>query len=1084
MNERCLAVLLNKLPSKEKDPGSFTILCDIGHLHINNALADLGASISLIPYTMYEKLGLGEPKPTRMSLELADRGSSGILTFTLEWFMKYSANVRRTVVELSHAPPNEYSPSPNDKKQWSLDVEFGWEVNSRKLQQNRSMKKEDMLQGLGEVNPTHAYYNGSCTSKDTKDPSWSTCFKTRSTQKTSLALEDLWKTLFMLYLYLIGTLGEDWGTGRQASRGGGRTRSRSGDQGNGRNDGQGGQGSEVNDGVDGVPNFSTIIAQQLRNLLPTIIAQVGDQGRGQGNGSVQDMSGCGDKQKVKYTAGSFVGKALTGWNSQIRTLGREVAVGMSWDNFKVLMKEDFCPSNEMQKLETELWNHTIVGAGHVASSFGNPGKQKDLEVRVWPCSIDPKDGGGNGTIQKVMQIAGTLTDEVFRNKSIKNKPNKRGNEGEPSKDRNGRDDNKRTRTGNAFTTTTNPIRREYTGTTPKCTACNYHHSPKTPCRTCFNCNHPGYFAKDCRVVPSNVNPINARNPTARACYECVVAVNGGQGHGNNGNQARGRAFKLGAEEARQDPNIMTDLRSEYHQLGVHEDDIPKTAFRTRYGHYEFTVMPFVLTNALATREEHEVHLGLVLELLKKEKLTPSEVHSFLGLAGYYRRFIQNFSKIAKPLTVLTQKSKTFIWGEEQENAFQTLKGKLCVARVLALLDGPEDFVVYFDASGLELGCLLMQRGLDEMIEHRSDGALYYLDRIWVPLNGDVKTLIMDEAHKSKYSVHPGADKMCLTCLRVKAEHQRPSGLLQQPEIPEWKREGIAIDFVTKLPRTSSGHDTIWVIVDRLTKFAHFLPMREDYKMDRLARLYLNEIISRHGVSISIIFDCDSRFTSRFCKSMQEILRTRLDMSTAYHPQTDGQSERIIQTLEDMLKACVLDFGGSWDVHFPLVEFSYSNSYHSSVRCASFEALYGRKCRSLIMWAEVGEGVVRFRKKGKLAPRFIGPFKIVDKVGTVAYRLRLHEELNGVHDTFHVSNLKKYLVDPTLQVPLDEIQVDAKLSFVEEPMEILEKEFKKLKRSRIAIVKVQWNLKRRPEFTWEREDQLKLKYPHLFSDDSS
>ncbi|GJZ60326.1 putative reverse transcriptase domain-containing protein [Tanacetum coccineum] len=186
--------------------------------------------------------------------------------------------------------------------------------------------------------------------------------------------------------------------------------------------------------------------------------------------------------------------------------------------------------------------------------------------------------------------------------------------------------------------------------------------------------------------------------------------------------------------------------------------------------------------------------------------------------------------------------------------------------------------------------------------------------------GDVRTLIMDEAYKSKYSVHPGADKMyydlrdrywwpgmkkdiamyvskCLTCLKVKAEHQRPSGLLQQPEIPEWKWEGIAMDFMTKLPRTSSGHDTIWVIVDRLTKFAHFLPMREDYKMDRLARLYLNEIVARHGVPISIISDRDSRFTSRFWQSMQEALGTRLDMSTTYHPQTDGQSERTIQTLE-------------------------------------------------------------------------------------------------------------------------------------------------------------------------------------------
>ncbi|GJU04364.1 putative reverse transcriptase domain-containing protein [Tanacetum coccineum] len=363
---------------------------------------------------------------------------------------------------------------------------------------------------------------------------------------------------------------------------------------------------------------------------------------------------------------------------------------------------------------------------------------------------------------------------------------------------------------------------------------------------------------------------------------------------------------------------------------------------------------------------------------------------------------------------------------------------------------------------------------------------------------------MDEAYKSKYSVHPGADKMYYD---LRDRYWWPG---MKKDIAKY--EGIAMDFVTKLPRTGSGHETIWVIVDRLTKSAHFLPMREDYKM---ARLYLNEIVARHG--------------------------TRLDMSTTYHPQTNGQSERTIQTLGDMLKTCVLDFGGSWDVHLLLVEFSYNNSYHSSVRCAPFEALYGRKCRSPIMWAEVGKGqlighelvqetiekisqikdrlkaardrqksyadkrrkplefsvadyvllkvspwkgVVRFRKKGKLAPRFVGPFEIIKKVGLVAYRLDFPEELNDVHGTFHVLNLKKCLADPTLQVSLDEIRVDAKLNFVEEPMEILEREFKKLKRSRIAIVKVRWNSKRGSEFTWEREDQMKLKYPHLFSNVSS
>nr|GEW73588.1 putative reverse transcriptase domain, ribonuclease H-like domain, aspartic peptidase domain protein [Tanacetum cinerariifolium] len=251
-----------------------------------------------------------------------------------------------------------------------------------------------------------------------------------------------------------------------------------------------------------------------------------------------------------------------------------------------------------------------------------------------------------------------------------------------------------------------------------------------------------------------------------------------------------------------------------------------------------------------------------------------------------------------------------------------------------------------------------------------------------------------------------------------------------------------MDFVAKLPMTNSGHDAIWVIVDRLTKSAHFLPIREDYKMDRLARLYLNEIVARHGVPILIIFDRDSRFTLWFWQSMHEALGTR----------------------------------GSWDVHLPLVEFSYNNSYHSSVRCVSFEALYGRKLKAardrqksyenkrrkplefnvgdhVLLKVSPWKAVVHFGKKGKLASRFIGPFEIIESIGPVAYRLRLPEELNGVHDTFHVSNLKKYLADPTLHVPLEEIQVDAKLNFMEEPVEILEREFKKLKWSRIPIVKV-------------------------------
>ncbi|GKD14829.1 putative reverse transcriptase domain-containing protein [Tanacetum coccineum] len=254
------------------------------------------------------------------------------------------------------------------------------------------------------------------------------------------------------------------------------------------------------------------------------------------------------------------------------------------------------------------------------------------------------------------------------------------------------------------------------------------------------------------------------------------------------------------------------------------------------------------------------------------------------------------------------------------------------------------------------------------------------------------------------------------------------------------------------------------------------------------------------------------------------------MSTAYHPQTDGQSERIIQMLEDMLRTCVIDFGRSWNIHLPLAEFSYNNSYHLPL------ALYGRKCRSPVLWTGIGDsgligpelvqettdkvvvirdrhkaardrqksyadnrrkplefqvgdhvmlkfspwkGVVRFGKKGKLAPIFVGPFKILERIGPVAYRLRLPEELSYVHDTFHVSNLKKCLADANLPVPLDEIKVDKTLRFVEEPLEILDREVKTLKRSKIPIVKVRWNSKRGPEFTWERGDHMKAKYPQLF-----
>ncbi|GJX45309.1 putative reverse transcriptase domain-containing protein [Tanacetum coccineum] len=360
------------------------------------------------------------------------------------------------------------------------------------------------------------------------------------------------------------------------------------------------------------------------------------------------------------------------------------------------------------------------------------------------------------------------------------------------------------------------------------------------------------------------------------------------------------------------------------------------------------------------------------------------------------------------------------------------------------------------------------RGLERHFEQRADGEIYFFDRIWIPSIGDVRKLIMDEAHTSRYSVHPGADKMyydlrdlywwpgmkrdiaeyvsrCLTCSKIKAEHQKPSGLLQQPEIPEWKWEKLAMDFITKLPKSSSGYDTIWVIVDRLTKSAHFLPIREDYKTEKLAKIYVNEIVARHGVLVSIISDRDGRFTSHLWQALQEAL------GTINLPPLDRR----------------------WDTHLPLIEFSYNNSYHTSIKCAPFKALYGRKCRSPVIWTEVREG--------KQAPRYVGPFEIIERVGSVAYRLKLPQELSCVYDTFHVSNPKKCLAEPDVQVPLDEIEIDENLHFVEEPLEIVERDVKKLKRRRIPLVKVHWNSRQGAKYTWEREDQFRMKYPHLFSE---
>nr|GEV73596.1 putative reverse transcriptase domain-containing protein [Tanacetum cinerariifolium] len=587
-----------------------------------------------------------------------------------------------------------------------------------------------------------------------------------------------------------------------------------------------------------------------------------------------------------------------------------------------------------------------------------------------------------------------------------------------------------------------------------------------------------------------------------------------------------------------------DLRSGYHQLRVREEDIPKTAFRTRYGHYEFQVMPFGLTNAPAVfmdlinqackpyldkfvnvfiddiliysknKQEHAEHLKLIIELLKKEQL--------------YAKFSKSSSVRSKDLEALSIRNKVYRKANVMADALSR-KERIKPLRVRALLmtiglDLPKKILEAQtkemkpkNLKSEDVRGMLIENSKDpekprkEKLEPSADETLCLNNKNlkllywWPNMKVDIATYI----------------SKCLTCLRVKAEHQKPSGLLVQPEIPQCKWDNITMDFVTKLLRAQSRNDTVWAVVDRLTKSVHFLPMKETDPMDKLARLYLKEVVTRHGTPVLIICDCDPRFTSNFWKAFQKTMGTQLDMSTTYHPETDRQSERTIQTFKDMLRACVIDFGNGWERLLPLVEFLYNNSYHASIKAAPFEALYGRKCRLPICWAEVEDaqltgpelihektekivqikqriqaardlqksyanvrrkplefqvgdrvmlkvspwkGVVHFGKRGKLNPIYIGPFNVLAKVGTIAYRIELPEQLSRVHGTFHVSNLKKCLSDEPLAISLDEVHIDDKLCFVKEPVEFMDREVKWLKQSRIPIIKVRWNSRRGPEFT--------------------
>jgi hypothetical protein len=426
----------------------------------------------------------------------------------------------------------------------------------------------------------------------------------------------------------------------------------------------------------------------------------------------------------------------------------------------------------------------------------------------------------------------------------------------------------------------------------------------------------------------------------------------------------------------------------------------------------------------------------------------------------------------------------------------------------------------------------------------------------VPKNSELRKKILDEAHLSKFSMHPGSNKMyhdlislywwtrmkreiakyifeCDTCQRVKASHLKVAGTLRPLPIPSWKWEDICMDFIVGLPNTSRHHDSIWVIVDRLTKTAHFLSVHTTHKTEKYAEIYVDQIVRLHGIPKMIVSDRGALFVARFWEQLQELLGTHVIRSSAYHPQTDGQTERVNQILEDMLRACVLHYDKNWDKCLPLAEFSYNNSYQSSPKMAPFEALYGRRCRTPLNWSQTGEreifrpdlvleaeekvrvikknleaaqarqksyhdkrrkplqfevgyhvylkvsptkGEQRFGIKGKLAPRYIGPYEIKANCGPIAYQLELPPHMSAVHNVFHVSQLRKCVRLPTEVLPEPEIEIEPDLSYQEHPVKVLDQKERSTRAKSIRMYKVQWSHHSVEEATWETEDFLRSRFP--------
>nr|GEX68170.1 putative reverse transcriptase domain-containing protein [Tanacetum cinerariifolium] len=691
--------------------------------------------------------------------------------------------------------------------------------------------------------------------------------------------------------------------------------------------------------------------------------------------------------QIKFSMCTLLGNALMWWNSLVKTIGHDAAYNMPWKTLKKMMTDKYYPRGEIKKLKIEVWNLNVKCTDVVGYN------QYFQELALMCSRMFPEESN-----EDTIDFGTELMDQKIRTFADRQVEQKRKLDDNSRSNQNQQQSFKRKNVARDYTAGPKD-KKVYGGSKPLCPKCNYHHDGQCAPK-CNNCKRVGPLAHDCRSLATNTNNHRALMANQRAedkseekQLEDVPIV-----------QYIPEVFPEDLTGSSVYSKI--DLRSGYHQLRVREEDISKTTFRTRYGHYEFQVMLFGLTNTSAVFMDlmnwvKGIHVDLAkIECIKASPKTATAIHYLLGLAGYYRRVIEGFSKIAKSMTKLTHKKVKFNWVADALSRKEQIKPLRIRTLVMTIgLDLPKKILKaqtgarkQENLEAKDVGGMLAETSRElenprkEKFEPHTDRTLCLNNKSRLPCFGDLKTLIMHESHKSKYYVHPGYDKMyqdmkklywwpnmkadiatyvskCLTCLEVKAEHQKPSGLLVQPDI--LSRNGMISPWISS--PSFQGRQVVMI------------PFGD-------TQLTGPEII--HETTKKIV-----------------------------------QIKQRIQATRDRQKS------------------------YADVRRKPLEFQVGDKA---MLKVSPWKGVIRFGKRGKLNPSYIGPFK-------------------------------KCLFDEPLAIPLDEIHIDDKLHFIEEPVEIMDHEVKRMKQSRIPIIKVQCNSRRGLEFTLEREDQFSKKYPHLFTE---